>query len=57
VGALVLARGELWGGEAPDESGRSFLVASRDAANEVCSAALFAPVIFPEHLRRCESFA
>ena len=34
----------LWWGEAPDEKGRPFLVVSRDAANEVMSRVLVAPV-------------
>jgi mRNA interferase MazF len=41
---LVVARGELWWGEAPDEKGRPFLVVSRDAANEVMARVLVAPV-------------
>jgi len=44
VGALVVARGELWWGEAPDEKGRPFLVVSRDAAIEVMARVLVAPV-------------
>jgi mRNA interferase MazF len=41
---VVVARGELWWGEAPDEKGRPFLVVSRDAANEVMQRVLVAPV-------------
>jgi mRNA interferase MazF len=41
---VVVARGELWWGEAPDETGRPFLVVSRDAANDVMSRVLVAPV-------------
>jgi mRNA interferase MazF len=41
---LVVARGELWWGEAPDEKGRPFLVVSRDAANQVMKRVLVAPV-------------
>jgi mRNA interferase MazF len=41
---VVVARGEVWWGEAPDEKGRPFLVVSRDAANEVMSRVLVAPV-------------
>jgi mRNA interferase MazF len=41
---VVVARGELWWGEAPDEKGRPFLVVSRDAANEAMSRVLVAPV-------------
>jgi mRNA interferase MazF len=44
VGALVVARGELWWGETPDEKGRPFLVVSRDAANAVMQRVLVAPV-------------
>lgn len=42
--ALVVARGEVWWGEAPDEKGRPFLVVSRDAANAVMQRVLVAPV-------------
>jgi mRNA interferase MazF len=41
---VVVARGELWWGEAPDEKGRPFLVVSRDAANAVMQRVLVAPV-------------
>lgn len=44
MGALVVARGEVWWGESPDEKGRPFLVVSRDAANEVMQRVLVAPV-------------
>jgi mRNA interferase MazF len=44
VGALVVARGEVWWGESPDEKGRPFLVVSRDAANLVMGRVLVAPV-------------
>jgi len=44
VGALVVARGEIWWGETPDEQGRPFLVVSRDAANAVMHRVLVAPV-------------
>lgn len=44
MGALVVARAELWWGEAPDEKGRPFLVVSRDAANAVMRRVLVAPV-------------
>jgi len=40
----VVARGELWWGETPDEKGRPFLVVSRDAANRVMQRVLVAPV-------------
>jgi len=40
----VVARGELWWGEAPDAKGRPYLVVSRDAANEVMQRVLVAPV-------------
>lgn len=41
---MVVARGEIWWGETPDEKGRPFLVVSRDAANEVMKRVLVAPV-------------
>lgn len=41
---MVVARGEVWWGEAPDEKGRPFLVVSRDAANRVMRRVLVAPV-------------
>lgn len=44
MGALVVARAELWWGETPDEKGRPFLVVSRDAANEVMARVLVAPI-------------
>ena len=44
MGSVVVARGELWWGESPDEKGRPFLVVSRDAANEVMRRVLVAPV-------------
>ena len=40
----MVARGELWWGETPDEKGRPFLVVSRDAANRVMQRVLVAPV-------------
>lgn len=40
----MVARGEVWWGEAPDEKGRPFLVVSRDAANLVMQRVLVAPV-------------
>ena len=40
----MVARGEVWWGEAPDEKGRPFLVVSRDAANAVMERVLVAPV-------------
>lgn len=40
----MVARGEVWWGEAPDESGRPFLVVSRDMANAVMQRVLVAPV-------------
>jgi mRNA interferase MazF len=40
----VVARGEVWWGESPDEKGRPYLVVSRDAANRVMSRVLVAPV-------------
>lgn len=41
---MVVARGELWWGESPEEKGRPFLVVSRDAANAVMQRVLVAPV-------------
>jgi len=41
---VVVAQGELWWGESPDEKGRPFLVVSRDAANQVMRRVLVAPV-------------
>ncbi len=41
---MVVARGDIWWGEAPDEKGRPFLVVSRDAANELMRRVLVAPV-------------
>lgn len=40
----MVARGELWWGETPDEKGRPFLVVSRDAANRVMQRVRVAPV-------------
>ncbi len=40
----MVARGELWWGEAPDEKGRPYLVVSRDAANAVMTRVLVAPI-------------
>ncbi len=40
----MVARGEIWWGEAPDDKGRPFLVVSRDVANEVMQRVLVAPV-------------
>ena len=40
----MVARGEIWWGEAPSEKGRPFLVVSRDAANAVMQRVLVAPV-------------
>lgn len=44
MGAVVVARGELWWGETPDDKGRPFLVVSRDAAHDVMQRVLVAPV-------------
>ncbi len=44
MGTLVVARGELWWGETPEDKGRPFLVVSRDAANAVMARVLVAPV-------------
>lgn len=40
----MVARGEVWWGETPDEKGRPFLVVSRDAANQVMARVLVAPI-------------
>ena len=40
----MVARGELWWGESPDEKGRPYLVVSRDAANAVMARVLVAPI-------------
>ena len=40
----MVARGEVWWGETPEEKGRPFLVVSRDAANRVMKRVLVAPV-------------
>ena len=40
----MVARGEVWWGETPDEKGRPFLVVSRDSANRVMQRVLVAPV-------------
>lgn len=40
----MVARGELWWGQAPDEKGRPYLIVSRDAANNVMQRVLVAPV-------------
>ncbi len=40
----MVARGDLWWGESPDEKGRPFLVVSRDAANAVMQRVLVVPV-------------
>jgi mRNA interferase MazF len=41
---VVVARGEVWWGETPEEKGRPFLVVSRDAANRAMQRVLVAPV-------------
>lgn len=40
----MVARGDIWWGEAPDHKGRPYLVVSRDAANRVMQRVLVAPV-------------
>ena len=40
----MVARGEIWWGETPEEKGRPFLVVSRDAANRAMQRVLVAPV-------------
>jgi mRNA-degrading endonuclease toxin of MazEF toxin-antitoxin module len=44
VGALVVAKGELWWLETPDEKGRPVLVISRDEANAIMRRVMIAPV-------------
>ncbi len=44
MGALVVARGDLWWGETPDDKGRPYLVVSRNSANAVMPRVLVAPV-------------
>lgn len=39
-----MRRGEIWWGEAPDTRGHPYLIASRDAANEVMRRVVVAPV-------------
>ena len=41
---VVVARGEVWWGEGPEEKGRPYLVVSRDAAVAVLQRVLVAPV-------------
>jgi mRNA interferase MazF len=41
---VVVARGEIWWGEASDEKGRPYLVVSRDSANQAMARVLVAPV-------------
>lgn len=41
---MVVARGDVWWGEAPDQKGRPYLVVSRDGANRVRQRVLVAPV-------------
>lgn len=45
-GEVVVERGDVWWGEAPDEKGRPYRVVSRDAANRVMRQVLVAPVSF-----------
>ena len=40
----MVARGEVWWGESPDEKGRPYLVVSRDSANAVMKRVLVAPI-------------
>lgn len=40
----MVARGEIWWGEAPVQKGRPFLVISRDAANAVMGRVIVAPL-------------
>lgn len=49
----MVARGEVWWGETPDEKGRPFLIVSRDAANLVMHRVLVAPVT--THIRTIPS--
>lgn len=53
MGAVVVARGEIWWGETPDEKGRPFLVVGRDGANAVMQRVLVAPVT--THIRSIPS--
>jgi mRNA interferase MazF len=41
---VVVARGEIWWGETPEQKGRPYLVVSRDGANAVMQRVLTAPV-------------
>ena len=40
----MVARGEVWWGESPDQKGRPYLVVSRDSANAVMKRVLVAPI-------------
>ena len=40
----MVARGEVWWGESPNEKGRPYLVVSRDSANAVMKRVLVAPI-------------
>lgn len=40
----MVARGDVWWGETPQEKGRPFLIVSRDSANAVMQRVLVAPV-------------
>ena len=44
MGEVVVARGDLWWGETPEEKGRPYLVISRDAANAAMQRVLVAPI-------------
>ncbi len=44
MGEVVVARGEVWWGESPDQKGRPYLVVSRDVANSAMQRVLVAPV-------------
>lgn len=44
MGAMVVARGDLWWLETPDEKGRPVLVISRNGANHVMQRVMVAPV-------------
>jgi mRNA interferase MazF len=44
MGEVVVARGDVWWGESPDEKGRPYLVISRDRAIEVMPRVLVVPV-------------
>ena len=40
----MVARGDVWWGETPEQKGRPYLVVSRDVANRIMQRVLVAPV-------------